>query len=104
MSLIRIASVAPLDGFRLRLTLTNGDVIERDVLHLMTGRVFEELRADPNEFRTVRVQGGTVVWRNGADLCPDTLIWGGLPPVSAAHPGDVVRISPPRGQVTSSDA
>jgi len=88
MSLIRIASVAPLDGFRLRLTLTNGDVVERDVIHLLTGPVFDCVRGDPTEFRAVRVEGGTVVWPNGADLCPDTVIWGGLPPVSAPHPGD----------------
>ena len=88
MCLVRIVSAAPLDGFRLRLTLTNGDVVERDVLHLMIGPVFERLRADPNEFRAVQVEGGALVWPNGADLCPDTIIWSGLPPVSAPHPGD----------------
>jgi hypothetical protein len=31
----------------------------------------------------VRVEGGTVVRLNGADLCPDVLIWGGPPPEGA---------------------
>jgi len=32
----------------------------------------------------LRVEGGALVWPNGADLCPDVLIWGGLPPTDAA--------------------
>jgi hypothetical protein len=30
------------------------------------------------------VEAGTLVWTAGADLCPDILIWGGLPPADAA--------------------
>jgi hypothetical protein len=80
VSLLRIRDVTPLDGFRLRLRLTNDTVVERDVSELMRGPIFEELRRHPERFRDVRVQGGTVVWGNGADLCPDVLIWGGPPP------------------------
>jgi len=58
-------------------------VIERDVRPLMSGRIFEELIQDPQRFREVRAEGGTVVWSNGADLCPDVLIWGGPPPLAA---------------------
>jgi len=32
----------------------------------------------------LRVEGGALVWPNGADLCPDVLIWDGLPPTDAA--------------------
>lgn len=83
MTLVRIRAVEPLEGFRLRLHLTNGAVIERDVRPLMSGRIFEELIQDPQRFREVRAEGGTVVWSNGADLCPDVLIWGGPPPLAA---------------------
>jgi len=44
------------------------------------GPVFEGIRSDPRLFAQVRAEGGTVVWPNGADLCPDFLIWGGAPP------------------------
>ena len=80
MSLLRIREVVPLEGFRLRLRLTNDVVVERDVSELMRGPIFEDLRRTPEMFRDVRVEGGTVVWGNGADLCPDVLIWGGPPP------------------------
>lgn len=83
MALIRIRAVEPLEGFRLRLHLTNDAVIDRDARPLMSGRIFEELLQDPQRFREVHAEGGTVVWSNGADLCPDVLIWGGPPPLAA---------------------
>jgi hypothetical protein len=90
LSLLRIHSVEPLERFRLRLRLTNDAVIERDISALMRGPVFEELRRDLAKFRDVRVEGGTVVWGNGADLCPDVLIWGGPPPLNS----DTVAAAP----------
>jgi hypothetical protein len=92
MSLIRIQEVTPLEPYRLRLKLTDGSVIERDVAKLMIGPVFEALKTSSDLFRQVIVENGTVVWPNGADLCPDVLIWGGAPPEKAT--------SPPRQLVT----
>lgn len=83
MKLLRIREVEVVEGFRLRLKLTDGSTLERDVSPLMMGPVFEPLRRDPQTFRKVRAEGGTVVWPNGADLCPDVLIWGGPPPKEA---------------------
>ena len=80
MSLIRISEATPLDKHRLRLVLTNGQVIERDVSSLLFGPIFEAVKKDPKLFRQARVEAGTVVWPDGADLCPDVLIWGGSPP------------------------
>jgi hypothetical protein len=80
MSLVRISAVVPLEGRRARLTLTDGTEIERDLSALLVGPVFQEIGKNPTQFREVRVEAGTLVWPNGADLCPDTVIWGGLPP------------------------
>jgi hypothetical protein len=82
--LVRIREALPLGGFRLRLSLSDGSVIERDVAHLLVGPIFEPLRKDRDLFAKVRVEAGTVVWPNGADLCPDVLIWGGPPPADEA--------------------
>jgi hypothetical protein len=84
MKLVRISKVVPLEGFHLRLTLTDGSVIDRDVTNLLHGPVFEAIRRDPALFKQVRVEGGAVVWPNGADLCPDVLIWDGPPPIETA--------------------
>ena len=89
MGLVRITSVTPLDGFRVRLALTDGSVIERDVEPLLVGPVFETVRDNPDVFQGARVDGGTVVWPNGADLCPDVLIWGG-PPRDGSVPDTLV--------------
>jgi hypothetical protein len=86
MALLRIREVKALEGFKLRLTLTDGSVIERDVSRLLVGPVFEPIRKDPAVFAKARVEGGTVVWPNGADLCPDVLIWGGAPPEEGQQP------------------
>ena len=84
MPLLRIAEVAPLPGHRLRLRFTDGATIERDVGPLLAGPVFDPIRAEPEMFARVGIDGGTVSWPNGADLCPDVVIWGGAPPSDPA--------------------
>jgi Protein of unknown function (DUF2442) len=86
MVLLRIREVKALEGFNLKMALTDGSVIERDVSRLLVGPVFEPIRKDPSFFAKVRVEGGTVVWPNGADLCPDVLIWSGAPPEEGQQP------------------
>jgi hypothetical protein len=83
MSLVRISKVTPLENWRVRLTLTDGAEVERDLSGLLVGSVFEPIRGDPARFREVRVEAGTLVWPNGADLCPDVVIWGGPPPAES---------------------
>jgi hypothetical protein len=84
MRLVRIREAKPLDHFRALLTLTDGRVVERDLEPMLVGPVFAEIRNDEVRFREMRVESGTLVWPAGADLCPDVLIWGGLPPADAA--------------------
>ena len=90
MPLLRISEVTPLNGHTLRLVLTDGSTVERDITSLLVGPVLEALAVDGGLFAAVQVDGGTVVWPNGADLDPDVLIWGGAPPEADA------LASPPR--------
>jgi hypothetical protein len=66
--------------------LTDGSVVERDLSCLLTGPIFDAIRSDGTRFREVRVEGGTLVWPNGADLCPDVVVWGGPPPADERAP------------------
>jgi hypothetical protein len=86
MALLRIRQALPLDGYRLQLTLSDGSVVQRDITSLMVGPIFEPLKSNPELFKQVRVEQGTVLWPNGADLCPDRLIWGGPPPEHSSSP------------------
>jgi Protein of unknown function (DUF2442) len=95
VTLLRIREVVPVEGFRLRLTLTDGSIVERDITDLLIGPMFETLRKDPLAFRQVNVESGTVVWPNGADLCPDVLIWGGPSPKNSAVPPQSLTLTIP---------
>ena len=95
MPLLRIREVMPMEGFRLRLTLTDGSIVERDIADLLMGPMFEPIRKDTAAFRQVTVESGTIVWPNGADLCPDVLIWGGTPPKSSALPPQSLTLKSP---------
>jgi hypothetical protein len=79
--MVRIRGVEALDGFRVRLSLTDGAVREVDLMPYLNGPVFESIRTDPGLFRTVQVdlELGTIVWPNGADIDPDVLILGRTP-------------------------
>ena len=60
------------NGFRLRLTFSDGTVGVVDFESWLDGPVFEPLR-DPAYFARFFIEGGTVTWPNGADIAPETL-------------------------------
>ena len=83
--MIRVRTAVPLEGRRLRLALTDGSVVERDVQDLLWGPVFDRLRTDDALFRRVRARYGTVTWPGDLDLAPETLIWDGPDPDDASR-------------------
>ena len=91
--MVRVQKVTPLDGFMLRLEFTDGSERTLDTEPYLRGPIFEPLRHDPVLFRSVRVDEelGTIVWPNGADICPDVLVHGRTPvalePVPARRSG-----------------
>ena len=72
----RITHVRVVAGHDVELTFTDGSVGLVDLSPWIADRtgVFGALR-DPEVFAQVRVDAdaGTIVWPNGADLCPDVL-------------------------------
>ncbi len=76
MFMIDVTGVRHINGRQLELTFADGlkGVVDMDkVITQFTG-VFEPLR-DQSYFLQVslNVELGTIVWPNGADLCPDVL-------------------------------
>lgn len=76
MFMIDVVNVKPLGGHKLELSFKDGlcAVVDLDKVIERFDGVFEPLN-DPDYFRQVRVdpEAGTIVWPNGADICPDVL-------------------------------
>jgi hypothetical protein len=79
--MIRVKLVQVLDGFQVRLLFTDGTEKTVDLSSYLHGPIFDSLKKDPAKFRQVRVDPelGTIVWPNGADICPDVLFHGRIP-------------------------
>jgi hypothetical protein len=91
--MLEIAAVQPLDGPVVRLSLTNGDTVERDLTDLLRGPLFDPIARDPALFRSVTVVYGTLAWPGDVDIAPETLIWNGPAPrdESTARPAPFLR-------------
>ena len=59
-------------GFRVHVCFNDASENTIDFEPWLEGPVFEPLR-DPAYFRRFFVDGGTVIWPNGADIAPETL-------------------------------
>ena len=59
-------------GFRINLTFNDGTNASVDFESWLSGPVFEPLKRAAY-FRKFFIDGGTVVWPNGADIAPETL-------------------------------
>src|SRR5665809_29585 len=80
----KIREVTPLEGHWLRISFTDGAVMEIDLHHVLaTGRVFAEIRNRRDVFEQVRVnpETETVEWPGEVDLDPDVL-YGSFEPAS----------------------
>jgi len=79
MQLVRIHKVEPVGLRSVRLTLTNGQIIQRDLTPLLAGPAFARILAEGDLFARVQAVSGGLGWPGGEDLCPDMILWGGLP-------------------------
>lgn len=68
----RVKTAIPTDHHTLVITFTNGEMAIYDCSPFLDFGVFQELR-EISYFKQARVEGGTVVWPHGQDICPDTL-------------------------------
>jgi hypothetical protein len=71
--LVNVTSVEVLHDHVVRLGFSDGCTGELDLGPKLWGPVFEPVATDYEFFRQVRVDLGTIVWPNGADLAPEVL-------------------------------
>ena len=82
--IITVTDARYVRGYILEVTFSNGVRGEIDYSHWIEKYPHFAPLKDLDYFRDFSLDGWTVVWPNGADLCPDVLIWGGLPPAATA--------------------
>ncbi|MEP7305858.1 MAG: DUF2442 domain-containing protein [Acidobacteriota bacterium] len=72
------------DEFRIHLTFNDDLQGTLDLQDWLDGPIFEPLK-DREHFRQFFIDGGTVVWPNGADIAPETLYEAVRQTVAAQH-------------------
>ena len=73
--LVRVQTAEPLEGFSVRLAFEDGTKKKVDLEPYLRGPIFEPIRKDSTVFRSLKVEGGTIAWDNGADIDPDVLYY-----------------------------
>ncbi len=73
--LVRVRDVEPLTGFGVRVEFEDGTIKEIRLEPYLHGPIFEPIRIDSSVFRSVKVQGITIAWENGADIDPCVLYY-----------------------------
>jgi hypothetical protein len=68
----RVKDVSPNPDYSITLTFTNNEVKTFDMKPYLNIGIFKELN-DRHLFNTVKPFLGSIQWKNGQDLCPDTL-------------------------------
>lgn len=64
--------VKPLENYILKIKFDNGEIKKFDVKPYLNHKAFIELK-NPEMFKTVKIAGLSIEWKNGADICPDEL-------------------------------
>jgi len=74
----RVVKVKAGQDHLLKLTFEGGEERLFNVKPLLNKGIFKALK-DPKAFNSVKVSYGTVEWKGGQDLCPDTLYEDSVP-------------------------
>jgi hypothetical protein len=68
----RVKDVKAQDNYKILLTFTNGELKIFDMKPYVNKGFFKQLQ-ERNYFNTVKPFMDSIQWKNGQDLCPDTL-------------------------------
>jgi len=71
---LRVAEMLSVRGLTVRVRLTDSSERALHLRRYLWGPLGSQVRQDRRLFRAVRVEGGTLAWPNGWDICPDDLL------------------------------
>jgi hypothetical protein len=74
----RVRDVKPVANFQLELTFSNGEIRVFDMKPYLSTGLFVQLKNE-TIFASVVSTMGSIQWKNGLDLCPDTLYEDSVP-------------------------
>ncbi|MDP2208319.1 MAG: DUF2442 domain-containing protein [Bacteroidota bacterium] len=79
--MIRVVSAKILNGYTVKLKLSNGSTKTVNLEPFLCGQIFEPLKQNYKLFASLKVDKtlGTIVWENGADIDPDVLLGKNVP-------------------------
>ena len=69
---IEITKAEYLEGYKLRIHFSNGEIRIADLEASLKGPIFESLK-NIEEFRRFSIPYNTIQWENGADFAPEFL-------------------------------
>ncbi len=69
--------VKPLSNYKLEITYDNNEKKIFDVTPYFKFKIFQELKEN-DKFKKVKINGLSIEWENGADICPDELYENGI--------------------------
>jgi hypothetical protein len=72
---VRVRTVQPLRGFTVLIIFENDAQREINLEPYLRGPIFEQIRNNPSMFSSMKINGGTISWDNGADIDPDVLYY-----------------------------
>jgi hypothetical protein len=90
LNVASVRAIISIRGFDVELEFSDGTRRVIDLEPYLHGPIFQPARSDPQSFRSVTVdeRAGTLVWPNGADICPDVLYHGRTPAFMERPDGD----------------
>lgn len=72
---VRVHEAVALDNFHMFIDFEDGTQKEIDLAPFLHGPIFEPILNNPEMFKDVKIEGGTIAWANGADIDPDVLYY-----------------------------
>lgn len=69
---IEVKDAEYLDGYRIKLFFSNGEIRIVDLTNHLNGQIFKPLM-DKEFFKRISIPYNTIQWENGADFAPEYL-------------------------------